>query len=94
MDEDRLASIVDALRTNRHGEYEAIPPSFRYSVSELLRPLLARAPDIGQKLGDAMRRRDMLGEGSTRVWACAFASGAPLQASQYAVSLYTGTAAD
>lgn len=73
---------------------ERVPPSFRYSVSELLRPLLARAPDIAQKLGDALRRGDALGEGSTRVWAGAFASGAPLQAAQYAVSLYTGTAAD
>lgn len=165
MDEDRLALIVDALQTDRHGDYEAlvvvfvkahsedtlwpalakahgsafnvferlsvwpvdgvriamrrlmpvvghvrsiseaegtkflqfaerVPPSFRYSVSELLRPLLACAPDIGQKLGDAMRRGDVLGEGSTRVWAGAFASGAPLQASRYAVSLCTGTAAD
>ena len=131
MDEDRLAPIVDALRTDRHSDYEAlvaafvkahsedalwpalgtahgsafnvferlsawpadgvrvamrrlmpavghvrslsavegaqflqfaerVPPSFRYSVSEMLRPLLARAPDIGQQLGDAIRRGDVL----------------------------------
>ena len=165
MDEDRLAPIVDALQTDRHGDYEALvaafvkahpedtlwnalgaahggdfnvferlsawpadgvraamrrlmpavgqvrsisaaegaqflqfaeraPPSFRYSVSELLSPLLARAPDIGQQLGDAIRRGDVVGEGSTRVWAGAFASGAPLQAARYAVSLCAGDAGD
>lgn len=73
---------------------ERVPPSFRYSVSELLRPLLGRAPDIGQQLGDAIRRGDVSGEGSTRVWAGAYASAAPLHASKYAVSLCTGTAAD
>ena len=89
-----VQSISEAEGTQFLHFAERVPPSFRYSVSELLRPLLARAPDIGQQLGDAMRRGGVLGEGSTRVWAGAFASGAPLQASQYAVSLYTGIAAD
>ena len=165
MDEERLASVIDALQAGSHGDYEVLvaefvkaqsadalwpvlgrahgtafnvferlsawpaddvhramrrlmpvvghvhsmseaegiqflqfaeraPQSFRYSVSELLRPLLARDPDVGQKLGEAIRRGDVLGEGSARVWAGAFAGGAPLQASKYAVSLRTGTAAD
>lgn len=73
---------------------ERVPQSFRHSVSELLRPLLARNPDVGEKLGEAIRRGEVLGDGSTRVWAGAFAEGASLQASQYAVSLRSGAAAD
>ena len=90
----QVQSMSEAEGTQFLQFAERVPQSFRYSVSELLRPLLARDPDVGQKLGEAIRRGDVQGEGSTRVWAGAFAGGAPLQASQYAVSLRSGIAAD
>jgi len=89
-----VQSLSEAEGTQFLQFVERVPQSFRYSVSEVLRPLLEREPDMGLKLGEAVRRGDVVGEGSARVWAGAFAIGAPLQASQYAVSLRAGIAAE
>jgi len=52
-----------------------------------LQPHIAAAPDLGAQLGEALLRGEVAGEGVLRVWASAFATGAPTAAATYAVSL-------
>lgn len=73
---------------------ERVPQSFRHSVAELLRPHVARSPELGEHLGELLRRGSIKGEGSTRIWAGAFAGGSPAEAGLYALRLCPGSAGD
>lgn len=71
-----------------------VPPSFRHAVAELLRPHLARSPELGPQLGEWVRSTFVQNDGAARVWASAFSGGAPEAAARYVVSLRTGSASD
>lgn len=88
----RSLSLLDLARFLEFAE--RVPQSFRHSVAELLRPHVARSPELGEHMGELLRRGSIKGEGSTRIWAGAFAGGAPAEAGQYAVRLCPGSAGD
>jgi hypothetical protein len=71
-----------------------VPQSFRHSVAELLRPHMTRSPELGEQLGELLRHGSLKGEGSTWIWADAFAAGAPAGAGQYALRLSAGSVDD
>lgn len=73
---------------------ERIPVSYRYRVAEALRPHLARSPELGDQLGHLLRQGRSSQDGSVRVWAGAFGSGAPANAVQFAVRLSGGSDCD
>lgn len=88
----RSMSDSDGARFLEFGQ--RVPQSFRHGVAELLRTHVARSPNLGEQLGELLRRDSVKGEGSTRIWASAFAGGAPVEAGQYAVMLCAGSAGD
>jgi hypothetical protein len=71
-----------------------VPQSFRHAVAELLRPHLARSPELGAQLGERVRSASVQNDGAARVWALAFSGAAQEAAARYAVSLRTGSASD
>lgn len=85
-------SAVDGERLLAFAEW--MPSSHRGSVAEMLRPHLARSSELGEQLGEILRRGNFAGEGRARIWAGAFSGGAPEDAAQYAVRLCGGSEHD
>jgi hypothetical protein len=85
-------SAADGERLLAFGE--RVPGSHRYSIAEVLRPHLARSPELGEQLGETLRHGSFIGEGSARIWAGAFGVGAPEDAAQFAVRLCGGSERD
>jgi hypothetical protein len=84
--------LEDAVRflefANRPG------PSFRHGVALQLQPHISSSADLGTKLGDALRRGDLRGDGAARVWAGAFSAAAPEQAARFALACATRADSD
>jgi len=79
--------LSDAVRFLKFAE--RVPLTFRHTAVEQLQPHVTADPELGSQLGEAQLRGDIAGEGAMRVWAGAFAAGAPAAAAAYAAKLLT-----
>lgn len=81
----RALELADALRLLEFASH--LESSYRLIPAETLRPHIAKRPALGTEIGEHLRAARTSDEASQRIWAGAFATAAPKEAANYAISL-------